>query len=93
MASRCKPFEGACAAESQDEQEKNVPAGLECETRVKRLIAHYEKLSDEEQAAEDEQAAGANDGQTVISVPDELLPAIRELLASRNDKFGLSDAH
>ena len=62
-------------------KKKTYPPGWNAK-RVKRLIAHYEQLSEEEQVSEDEQAAGANDGQTAITVPDELLPAIRELLAS-----------
>ena len=64
-------------------KKRTYPPGWNAK-RVKRLIAHYEQLSEEEQAAEDQQAARANGGQTVIAVPDELLPAIRELLASRN---------
>jgi hypothetical protein len=43
----------------------------------------YEGLSEEEQVAEDEAAIAAErEGQTVITVPDELLPAIRRLLAA-----------
>jgi hypothetical protein len=48
--------------------------------RVKRLIDHYESLSEEEQVAEDE-AAAEQEGQVVITVPEELLPAIRKLIA------------
>jgi hypothetical protein len=59
----------------------NFPAGWDA-ARVKRLIDHYEALSEEEQVAEDEAAAGEQEGQVVITVPDELLPAIRQLLAS-----------
>jgi hypothetical protein len=49
--------------------------------RVQRLIDHYENLSEEEQVAEDEAAASRQEGQSVITVPDSLLPAIRKLLA------------
>lgn len=48
---------------------------------MKRLIRHYEDLSEEEQVAEDEAAMSENEGQTVIAVPTGLLPAIRHLLA------------
>jgi hypothetical protein len=60
--------------------ESRFPPGWD-EQRVKRLIAHYEALSEEEQVAEDEAAVGEREGQTVITVPDKLLPAIRQLLA------------
>lgn len=49
--------------------------------RVKRLIDHYEALSDDEMVAEDEAAVEDRTGQTVITVPDTLLPEIRHLLA------------
>ncbi len=57
------------------------PAGWDAE-RVKRLIEHDESLSEEEQVAADEAATGEQKGQVVITIPDELLPAIRQLLAS-----------
>ena len=50
---------------------------------VAHLAEHYERLPEEEQTAEDEQAEWAANGQTVISVPEELLPAIRQLLATQ----------
>ena len=60
--------------------ESRFPAGWDAE-RVKPLIDYYEGLSEDEQAAEDEAAAAERKGQTVITVPEELLPAIRRLLA------------
>lgn len=54
------------------------------EDRVKRLIAHYGSLTEEEQVAEDEAAVGEQQGQTVITVPDTLLPAIRQLLGGEH---------
>jgi hypothetical protein len=60
--------------------ESRFPAGWD-EQRVKRLIQHYENLSEEEQVAEDEAAVRESPGQTVITVPTGLLPAIRHLLA------------
>ncbi len=66
--------------------ESKFPAGWNAE-RVKRLIEHYEGLSEEEQVAEDEAAVAANQkGQTVITVPEELLPQIRRLLAKHKAK-------
>lgn len=55
--------------------EQRFPAGWDAE-RVKRLIDDYEALSEDEQVAEDETAADDGPGQTVVTVPDELLPAI-----------------
>jgi hypothetical protein len=42
----------------------------------------YDELSEDEQVAEDETAVVEQEGQTVITVPDKLLPAIRQLLAA-----------
>ncbi len=60
--------------------EPKFPAGWDA-ARIQRLIDHYESLSEEEQVAEDEAAAAERKGQVVITVPEELLPAIRRLLA------------
>lgn len=48
--------------------------------RVKRVIAHYESQSEEEAVAEDEATFEAP-GQTVMEVPSDIVPAIRELIA------------
>jgi hypothetical protein len=61
--------------------ESRYPAGWDAE-RVKRLIDYYEGLSEDEQVAEDEAATTDREGQAVITVPEELLPAIRRLLAA-----------
>jgi hypothetical protein len=60
--------------------QQNFPPGWDAE-RVDRLIAQHESQSEEEQVAEDEAAVGEQKGQTVITVPETLLPAIRQLLA------------
>jgi hypothetical protein len=59
---------------------QQFPPGWD-EERVNKLIAHYESLSEEEQVAEDEAAVTEQKGQTVLTVPDTLLPAIRQMLA------------
>lgn len=51
------------------------------EARVKKLLAAHEALTEDEQVAEDE-AAHDEGRHTVLVVPAELLPAIRQLLAS-----------
>ncbi len=60
--------------------ESEYPAGWDA-ARVGRLIDQHESLSDDELAAEDDAAIGERPGQTTITVPSELLPAIRQLLA------------
>lgn len=60
---------------------QGFPPGWD-QARVERLIAHYEELDDSALVAEDE-AAGEAQGQTVMVVPTELVPSVRELI-SRN---------
>ena len=48
--------------------------------RVRRVLAHYEEQSEEQAVAEDE-AAFEDATQTIMEVPRELVPAIRELIA------------
>ena len=52
------------------------------EDRVKRVLAHYEEQSDGEAVAEDEAAYEAQD-HTVMEVPTDLVPAVRDLIAKR----------
>ena len=65
--------------------QSRFPAGWD-EQRVERLIEHYENMTEEEQVAEDEAAVNELPGQTVITVPTSLLPAIRHLLAEHECK-------
>jgi hypothetical protein len=50
--------------------------------RVKRVLEHYETQDDDEAVAEDE-AASEQAGQTVMEVPTDLVPKVRELIAKR----------
>jgi hypothetical protein len=50
------------------------------EERVQKVLARYETQSEAEAVAEDE-AALERSGQTVMEVPSELVPAVRELIA------------
>lgn len=52
------------------------------EERVQSVIAHYKQQTEDGAVAEDE-AAFADNLSTVIEVPQELLPTIRELIAKR----------
>jgi len=50
------------------------------EERVRKLLAHYEEQTEEEAVAEDE-AAFEDRAQTVMEIPRELVPVVRELIA------------
>lgn len=60
---------------------QRFPQGWD-EQRVRRVLAHYESQTENEAVAEDEAAFEA-EGQTVMIVPTDLVPAIRRLLARR----------
>jgi hypothetical protein len=68
---------------------QQFPPGWD-QKRVENLIAHCESLTDEEQVADDEAAVSDQRGQAVITVPETLLPAIRQLLAASNTPSGSS---
>ena len=59
------------------------PSGWDQE-RVQRLLQHYEVQTDEEAIAEDE-AAFDDPSQTVMAIPNELVPAVRALIADHTD--------
>jgi hypothetical protein len=50
------------------------------EARVRRVIDYYEKQTDDEALAEDEAVFSGRD-HTLMEVPADLVPAIRELIA------------
>ena len=53
------------------------------EARGRQVLAHYEEQTEDEAVAEDEATIeGAT--QTVMEVPHELVPAIRELIAKHH---------
>lgn len=60
-------------------KQNRFPPGWD-EDRVRRVIAYYEQQDEEEAVAEDE-AAFESSTETFIEVPNELLPAVRELIA------------
>jgi hypothetical protein len=64
-------------------KQNDFPEGWD-EARVRKVIAHYEQQSEEEAVAEDE-AAFESTNQTFIEVPNDLLPAVRELIAKHKD--------
>ena len=62
--------------------ENRFPKGWD-EQRVKRVLDHYEQQSEDEAVAEDE-AAFEERSHTVMDIPVDLLPAVRDLLAKRS---------
>lgn len=60
-------------------KQSKFPPGWD-EKRVKEVLAHYESQTEEEAVAEDE-AAFETPGQTVMEIPTELVPKVRELIA------------
>ncbi|NLD38574.1 MAG: hypothetical protein GX654_17070 [Desulfatiglans sp.] len=60
-------------------KKNRFPKGWD-EERVKCVLDHYESQTEEEAVAEDE-AAWEDISQTFVEVPNELIPAVRELLA------------
>jgi hypothetical protein len=62
-------------------KQNKFPPGWD-EERVRGVIAHYEEQNEEEAVAEDE-AVFEDQAQTMMEVPKELVPAVRELIAKR----------
>jgi hypothetical protein len=67
-------------------KETKFPPGWDA-ARVRRVLAHYGSQTEVEAVAEDE-AAFELAGQTVMDVPRELVPAVRELIAKRAARAG-----
>ena len=60
-------------------KQSKFPPGWD-EERVEQVLAHYEAQTEEEAVAEDEAAFESTD-QTVMEIPSELVPKVRELIA------------
>ncbi|MFN0104199.1 MAG: hypothetical protein ACKV2U_19205 [Bryobacteraceae bacterium] len=60
--------------------ENKYPEGWD-EGRVQRVLAYYEGQTEDEALLEDEAAGGPSE--TVMSVPHELVPEVRALIAKR----------
>jgi len=60
-------------------KQSKFPPGWD-EERVRRVLAHYEEQTEEEAVAEDE-ATLEDQTQTVMEIPNELVPFVRELIA------------
>jgi hypothetical protein len=62
-------------------KQSNFPRGWD-EERVRRVLAHYERQSEDEAVAEDE-ASFEDRTQAVMEIPKDLVPAVRQLIAKR----------
>ena len=60
---------------------ENFPEGW-TEEKVRKVLAYYEQQGEEDALVEDE--AGVEPSDTVMSVPRELVPKVRELIAKHN---------
>lgn len=64
-------------------RQSRFPPGWD-EERVRRVLAHYEEQMEEEAVAEDE-AAFEDHTQTVMEIPNDLVPIVRELIAKHQE--------
>ena len=62
-------------------RKENLPEGWN-EEKVRRVLAYYEQQSEDDALIEDE--AGVESSETVMSVPRDLVPKVRELIAKHN---------
>lgn len=60
-------------------KQSNFPPGWD-EERVHRVLIHYEEQTEDEAVAED-QAAFEDQTQSIMEIPVELVPLVRELIA------------
>ena len=65
--------------------ENKFPPGWDRE-RVTRLITEYDLMDEEAQVADDEAAQSPPLGQSVMVVPTNLVPALREFIAQHAAK-------
>jgi len=61
--------------------DQQYPPGWD-QTRVQRLIDHYENIEEDDLLAEDEAAREA-EGETIMMIPTDLVPAVRELISRK----------
>lgn len=67
-------------------RKNRFPAGWD-EARVKKVLEHYDEQGEEEAVAEDE-AAFEESKETVMKVPQELVPAVRDLIGKHKASSG-----
>ena len=66
------------------QEQARFPQGWN-EARVRKVLEHYEQQTEEEAVAEDEAALEQSQG-TVMEVPTDVVPRIRQLIARRGTR-------
>ena len=61
--------------------QNKFPDGWDAD-KVQRVLAHYEEQTEDEALAEDE--VGIRPSETVMNVPHDLVPKVRELIAKQH---------
>ena len=61
-------------------KQPKLPTGWD-ESKINRVLASYESQSEDEALAEDSAAVAPSD--TVMNIPHELVPQVRQLIAKR----------
>ena len=61
--------------------DQKLPKGWD-ETRIRRVLDHYESQTDDQAATEDQEAFESTT-HTAMEVPVELVPEVRDLIAKR----------
>lgn len=72
----------------EDENKNMKTSYLPCgwyEERIRKVLVHYEDQTEDEAVAEDE-AAFEHQNQTIMEIPNELVPAVRELIAQHQTR-------
>jgi len=77
-AQRARKSKRIIREDTREHERQNFPKSWD-EQRVQKVIAHYESLTGEEEAGEDEPAWN-NDGITMVAVPNELVNKVRDLI-------------
>ena len=80
----------ATEGKPMNDTKHRFPAGWD-EARVRDVIEHYESQTEDELAAEIE-AAFSDPSHTVMVIPNDLVPAVRALLAESRDPTPASTA-
>ena len=78
--------EASCGVSQAQKEETSMsqnkfPDGWD-EDKVQRVLAHYGEQTEDEALAEDE--AGIQPSETVMNVPHDLVPKVRELIARQH---------
>lgn len=68
------------ASKGETSMKQKFPEGWD-ESQVGQVLTHYDEQSEDDAVIEDE--AGVRPSETLMSVPHELVPEVRELIARR----------